>query len=165
MLVCFNFQLISQQTLFSNLRIDANINYANKKRSYAVYDNNKYANSGFLIGWDLSLHYLKNKYDIGLEMYPYRHFNAMIGYNIYRTDNNYSNELRVTPNIKLGYSPLLKKVYYGAGFKVASGLFTFGYNKIIHVKSGKSKYYGDGLDCLSIGITLYKGMFKKNPEI
>ena len=59
MLVCFNFQLISQQTLFSNLRIDANINYANKKRSYAVYDNNKYANSGFLIGWDLSLHYLK----------------------------------------------------------------------------------------------------------
>lgn len=140
---------IGQNEIWSHLRFDINLNYLNKKRSYAVYSNDKYTNSGYFFGLDFGLHYELEKIDLGLEYYPYNHINGTIAY-------NGLNILRgkIKPNLKLGYTPTLDKFYYGAGIKISYAWFHISYNKILHLKSGESQYHGDGLNVFSAGISL-----------
>ena len=144
----FSFELLSQNSFTKHLRLDVNLNSANKKRSYSVYSGNKYANSGYLMGIDLGMYYQSKKFDAGIELYPYQHINVFAGYNLLN-----SAKARITPNFKFGYSPLLHKIYYGGGFKISYGWFNFSYSKLLHIKYGNSKYHGDGLTCYSFGLT------------
>ena len=159
-LIFFTIQGITQQSIVSRLSLDGNINYANKKRSYSVYSDNKYANSGYFWGLDFRLLYRVNQYEFGFEMLPYRHFGITAGKNLFDL-RNYEKEFGITPNIKAGYSPRLKKVYYGTGVKFSYKWFHIGYDKILHVKSGNSRYHGDGLDSFSIGMTFNTKMLNR----
>ena len=55
-----------QDKILSHFRIDANLNYLNKKRSYGVYSDDKYANSGHYLGLDFGLHYESKLIDYGI---------------------------------------------------------------------------------------------------
>lgn len=142
-----------QNNFFKSLRLDANLDISNKKRSYGVYNGDKYAKTGGFAGLDFGLYYQAKYFDYGIEYFTaYNHFNASFGYNnlVLTKEEN----VRITPDIKFGYSPLLKKVYYGFGVSLNIKWFTISYSKILHVKSGSSKYHGDGLNVFSIGASL-----------
>jgi hypothetical protein len=142
-----------QNNFFKALRFDANLDISNKKRSYGVYTGKKYAKTGGFVGLDFGIYYQTKSFDYGMEYFTaYNHFNTSVGYNkliLSKEDNS-----RITPDIKFGYSPLLKKVYYGFGINLNIKWFTIGYSKLIHVKSGSSKYHGDGLNIISAGVSL-----------
>ena len=142
-----------QNNFLNSIRLDANLDVSNKKRSYGVYNGDKYAKTGAYAGLDFGIYYQTKYFDYGVEYFTaYNHFNASFGYNklvMTKEDN-----VRITPDIKFGYSPILKKVYYGFGVSLNIKWFTIGYSKILHLKSGSSKYHGDGLNVISIGASL-----------
>lgn len=152
LVVIINVNSFGQNSFLNSLRLDANINIANKKRSYAVYSGDKYANSGYFLGVDFGFFYETKLFNYGIEYFPYRHINASFEYSGLKLKRNLGYKL--IPDLKFGYSPLLEKVYYGFGFTAHIKWFTFEYNKLLHIKSGNSRYHGDGLDCFSIGVKL-----------
>jgi len=142
------FFIIISYSIHSQVSIETNINLANKTRSYAVPVDDKFVSTRFFLGLDFSLYYSHNKYQYGLEYFPYKHTNAFFGYEIYNAlDSNF----KIIPNIKYGYSFDLKKQYTGLGVKFQYKKINFSYHKILHFKSGDSKHWGDGLNCFSIG--------------
>ena len=145
-----------QNNFFKSIRLDANLDFSNKKRSYGVYNGEKYAKTGAYTGWDFGLYYETKSFEYGMEYFTaYNHFNASFGYRGLRIDTENENLiLRFIPDVKFGYSPVLKKVYYGFGASLNIWWFSISYSKILHVKSGSSKYHGDGLNVLSIGASL-----------
>ncbi|MEN8927617.1 MAG: hypothetical protein ABF242_03440 [Flavobacteriales bacterium] len=144
---------LAQESNSYGFKLEAKVNTSNKKRSYAVYNDDRYANTGYFGGYDLGFYYQHNFFDYGIEYFsPYNHINASLGY----TGLKFLREIpdfNIIPDVKLGYTPVLDKIYYGFGLSFRYKWFTAGYDKILHVKSGSSKGHGDGLDVFSIGLS------------
>ena len=142
------------------LNIDANLNVMNKTRSYAVLDpNEKFANSPFFLGFDASVYYQVGFHQVGLEIYPYLHTNAFYGLDVF----NYlgkTKKIKFVPEIKYGYSWVLEKQYTGLGIKVQYNYWNLKVNRMLHIKSGESNYWGDGITGVSLGFTFNKNMIE-----
>lgn len=145
-----------QSNLFKSLRFDLNLDVSNKKRSHGVYTGEKYAKTGSFTGLDFAVYYQTKLFNYGIEYFSaYNHLNASFGYRGLIIDDGDENSIiRFVPDLKLGYTPVLKKIYYGLGMSLRINWFTIGYSKILHVKSGSSKYHGDGLNVFSVGVSL-----------
>lgn len=145
---------LGQNDLFRSFALEANLNINNKKRSYGVYNGEKYANSGYFIGSNFGLKYEREKLEYGLEYYSsFNHLNASIGYRGLKIARE-NPKIVLIPNLKFGYSTELEKLYYGFGTTLQLHWFSFSYNRLFHVKSGTSRYHGDGLTVFSIGAKL-----------
>ncbi len=142
-----------QNNFLNSIRLDANLDVSNKKRSYGVYNGDKYAKTGGFAGLDFGLFYETKSFEYGIEYFTaYNHFNASFGYRGFILDDSDENfVIRFIPDLKLGYSSVLDKVYYGFGASLNFNWLSISYSKILHVKSGSSKYHGDGLNVVSIG--------------
>lgn len=143
----------SQDSFFKKIRLEGNLNIANKKSSYGILTDNKYAVTKYYLGYDLGLHYETELFEFGVEYYsPYQHINLSFGYrglSLVRGNPKY----KIIPDFKLGYTPVLNKVFTGFGASLQLNWFTLSYNRLLHVKSGSSRYYGDGLNVISLGLT------------
>ena len=141
-----------KENFFKKLRLETNLNITNKKRSYSVYSGDKYVTTRYFVGSDYALRYKNKKADFGIEYFsPYHHWNVSVGYRGIKIVRG-NPDFKLIPDAKLGYSPLLNKIYYGFGTTLHIRWFTIGYNRILHIKSGGSKYHGDGLNCFRMGI-------------
>jgi len=131
-----------------------------RTRSYAVINTNeKFVNSPLHIGVDASLYYSLNYHQVGVEIFPYLHTNAFYGLDVFKLLEK-EKEFKLIPEIKYGYSWILEKHYTGLGIKIEKGFWSLELNRMLHIKSGESNYWGDGLTGISLGFTFNKFMLK-----
>jgi len=128
--------------------VETNINFANKTRSYGTPEGSKFTTTRFFFGWDFSAYYSTKSYQFGIEYFPYKHLNLFVGKEVFRYK-----KFRIIPNIKYGYSFDLKKQYTGVGIKLNLLKLNLNITRTLHFKSGDSKYWGDGIFCVSVGYT------------
>lgn len=142
------------------LNIDANLNLMNKTRSYGIIDaETKFASTSYKGGFDASVYYQMNYHQVGVEIFPYLHTNLFYGFDVF-TFLNKEMKVKIVPEIKYGYTWDLDKHYSGIGLKLQFGILNLKFNRMLHFKSGSSKYWGDGITGVSLGFTFNRNMIK-----
>lgn len=132
--------------------VEINTNLISKKRSYGiVYSTDKFYSTDYLLGLDASIYGQVNNHQFGAEIFPYIHTNFFYGFELLHSLGVESN-FRIIPDVKYGYSWDLKKHYSGIGLKLQYRWINFKFNQIYHIKSGESKYWGDGLTGFNLGL-------------
>ena len=140
--------------------IDANMNVMNKTRSYAVNEaNEKFTKSPVFFGFDASVYYQFGYNQVGVEIFPYLHTNAFYGFDVFSFLGK-KKKIKLVPELKYGYSWILEKQYTGIGIKIQYKYFNLKLNRMLHIKSGTSQYWGDGLTGVSLGFTFNGNMLK-----
>lgn len=145
-----------EDTKLNTLNLSLNINAINKLRSYGVSDSEgKYEKSPVFVGFDAAIFYETKYHQIGVEIYPYLHTNLSYGIDLFNYyDKDY--EIKLIPEIKYGYSWILEKQYVGIGVKAQYRYLNLKVYRMLHVKSGESNYWGDGITGVSLGFNLKK---------
>ena len=142
------------------LNIEAHVNIIRKTRSYGVLDpEDKFSSTSFRGGFDASIYYQINFHQVGVEIFPYLHTNAFYGFDVFSFLGK-KKKIKLVPELKYGYSWILEKQYTGIGIKIQYKYFNLKLNRMLHIKSGTSQYWGDGLTGVSLGFTFNGNMLK-----